>query len=63
MGAIFRVLLGLAMALGNIKYLMMTDLGEMLGTVGRMSIIGITFCMVVIGLTALFGFDRDYKDS
>lgn len=47
----------------NSKYLMMTDLREVLHTIGKSSIIGILFCMSIIWLTAVFGFNRRYQDT
>ena len=47
---------GVLMVVLNYRYLMMTDLREVLNTVGKFSIIGIFFCLTVIYLTSLFGF-------
>lgn len=63
MGVLGRVIIGLGMTVGNAKYLMMTDLKEVLQKVGKSSIVGILFCMAIIWLTALFGFNREYQGS
>lgn len=45
----------------NGKYLMMTNIKEVLGSIGKWSIAGILFCMSIIWLTTLFGFSREYE--
>jgi len=57
-GQIARIVMGIALVVFNFRYLMMTDLREVLETVGKFSIIGISFCLGIIYLTALFGFTK-----
>lgn len=56
-----RVVIGLLMILTNFKYLMMTNLRDVLHIVGKSSIIGVMFCVTIIWLTAIFGFDRSFN--
>lgn len=56
-----RVVIGILMIVLNSKYLMMTDLKAVLNTIGKSSIVGIMFCMSIIWLTAIFGFNRNYN--
>lgn len=56
-----RIVIGVLMILANFKYLMMTNLRDILHTVGKSSIIGIMFCVTIIWLTSIFGFNRTYN--
>lgn len=56
-----RIVIGILMIVFNSKYLMMTDLKAVLNTIGKSSIVGILFCMSIIWLTAIFGFNRNYN--
>ena len=56
LGQIARIAIGALLVVLNYKNLMMTDLREILLTVGKFSVIGISFCLGIIYVTAFFGF-------
>lgn len=47
----------------NIKLLMMTNLGDVIDTIGRVSLLGILFCLLIVVCTCFSGFTRPFTEE
>jgi hypothetical protein len=50
------------MIIVNVRLLMMTSLGDVLHTVGRLNLVGVLFCLFVVICTCFNGFTRPHTE-
>lgn len=52
--------MGILLVVLNGKNFMITDLNQILQSAGRKSVIGLSICILLVILTAFFGFTRSF---